>query len=81
MQTIFDVLSKTKVGDKLSDGKRTWKVVESPQVKQDCFIAIPVKSKWPKKESYFELWGDAMSKVSYMPKLTIIKKTKKGLGK
>lgn len=78
MKTIFEVLSKTKLGDQLTDGSRTWKVVETPQANGDCFIALPVKSKWPKKEDRFELWGDAQSKVSIMPKLTV---TKKGSGK
>lgn len=78
MQTIYNVLSKTKIGDILTDGKRFWKVVETE--KEDCFIALPVKSKWPKKVEKFELWGDTQSKHSYMPKLKVVK-TKKGSGK
>lgn len=72
-KTIFSVLYTASVGDKLTDGKRTWKVVDDEKNGGDCTIAIPIKSQWPKKESRFELWGDAQSQVSFIPNLKVIK--------
>ena len=71
--SIYNVLKPLKKGDKVSDGVRTWKVVESEVQGDDYTVAIPLK--WSKScgES-FELWGDAQSKLSTIKNLKKVSK-------
>ena len=71
--SIYDVLKNCKKNDVVSNGKFFWKVVETEK-NEDCVIAVPLKTKWPKNESQFELWGDAQSKASIIPNLKVLKK-------
>lgn len=69
-KTIHDIIKNCLVGDILSDGKRTWKVVESFKEGGECVIATP--HNWDKKHGKpFELWDDAQARVSSIPGLKV----------
>lgn len=71
--TIYNVLKNLKKGDKVTDGVRTWKVVESEIQGDDCTIAVPVK--WTKKcGDKFELWGSSQEKISSIKNLKKVSK-------
>lgn len=71
MKTIHEILKKAKLGDILSDGSRTWKVVETKKNGDDCTVAVP--HRWNKKTMgpKFELWDDAQARVTILPELQI----------
>lgn len=72
MQTsIHKIIKNCKVGDMISDGVRTWKVVESRKDGHDCVVAQP--HNWNRKTMgpKFELWDDAQAKVSFIKNLVV----------
>ena len=69
MKTISEVLKSAKLGDKLSDGKRQWTVTTLDF--DGCIVAQPTK--FPKKESGFELWSHGVESVAVIPNLKILK--------
>lgn len=75
MKTIYEVLSKAHKGDTITDGLRSWTVVDTEKT-GDCIVAVPVMPFGPKKSRLkpFELWGDDLSKMSYIKNLSLIRK-------
>ena len=69
MKTVAEVLNSATLGDVLSDGKRSWKVTDLDF--DGCIIAMPTK--FPKKESKFELWSHGVESVAIIPNLKIVK--------
>jgi hypothetical protein len=72
IKTIHQTIKNCQVGDMISDGVRTWKVSESKKDGHDCVVASP--HNWDKKKmgSPFELWDDAVSRISVIPNLKVI---------
>ena len=69
MKTIKDVLVQAKLGDVVTDGKRSWKVVDVDF--DGAVVARPVN--FPKKESPFELWSLGVESIAKIPGLKIKK--------
>lgn len=70
VQTVHQVIKNCVTGDMLTDGTRTWKVVESHKEGGDCVIAQP--HNWNKKHGKpFEIWDDAQAKISIIPGLKV----------
>lgn len=66
MKTVKEILNKAKLGQTLTDGKRSWKVVQSEDGE---VIATP--KRFPKGESKFELWNTGVESVAIIPNLKI----------
>ena len=66
MKTIYEVMKTAKVGDLLTDGVRTWKVVD------DVGEVFGIPLKYNKKS--FELWSACeFEKVAVIPGLRVIR--------
>ena len=65
-KTISELLNECKVGDIISDGVRSWKVVDDDF--DGAIVARPYR--WKKKDgASFELWSVGIESIAYIPGL------------
>ena len=63
-KTVAQVLNSCSKGDKISDGKRVWKITECSDT-----IVVASPHKFPKDEDKFELWNCGAESVAFIPNL------------
>lgn len=71
MKTIKQVLSKTKVGDILTNGKLYWKVIDLNF--DGNIVASPVTKTGKSARNGFELWSSGIESVAVIPGLRVLK--------
>lgn len=71
MKTIKQVLSKTKTGDTLTNGKLYWKVVDLNF--DGNIVASPVTKTGKPSLNGFELWSNGIESVAVIPGLKVVK--------
>lgn len=68
--TIHQVIKNCVKGDMITDGTRTWRVVESYKEGGECVIASP--HNWSQEYGPdFEIWDDAQARISMILGLTV----------
>jgi hypothetical protein len=66
MKTIAQIINSARVGTKLTDGKRQWKVIRYGDNK----IAVPVEN----SKDPFEMWaGCGLERLAFLPGLKVVK--------
>lgn len=71
MNTVAQILKKTKPGDILTNGKLYWKVNSTKF--DGCVVASPVTKTGKPSGRGFEIWSSGIENVAVIPGLRVLK--------